>query len=128
MFFRHDPKPDDPKVNPDWQPPTDPVFQCLIQEATLGWVPVYFAAIPMSRLRRFVPSFRPERTQEGDAVVGAIIKRWRAGDFVRMWVYPKGGLFVVSDDYFTLAAAERGQPDFCRCWVLSEIRNDGKAE
>ncbi len=44
-----------------------------------------------------------------------------------MWVYPKGDLFVVADDYFALAAAERGQPDFVPCWVLGEIKN-GKAE
>lgn len=128
MFFKHDPKSDDLKIKPDWQPPTDPVFQYLLQEAALGWVPVYFAAIPLSRLRRFVPTFRPEKTKEGDAVVVAIMKRWRAGNFVHMWVYAKGDLFIVSDDYFTLAAAERGQPDLCPCWVMGEIRNDGKAK
>jgi hypothetical protein len=52
MFFKYDPKPDDPKVNPDWQPPTDSVYQYLFQEALFGCVPVYFAAIPLSRLRR----------------------------------------------------------------------------
>src|SRR5947209_7623809 len=72
MFFKHDPKPDDPKVNPDWQPPSDPLYQYLFQEALFGWVPVYFAAIPLSRLRRFVPSFRPEMTKNCDVIVAAI--------------------------------------------------------
>jgi hypothetical protein len=98
------------------------------QEALFGCVLVYFAAIPLSRLRRFVLSFRPEMTKNGDVIVAAIIKRWREGDFVRMWVYPKGDLFIVSDDYFTLGAAERGRPDFCPLWVLGEVKNDGKAE
>lgn len=128
MFFKRDSKPDDPKTNPDWEPPVDPVYQYLLQEALFGWVPVYYAAIPLSRLRRFVPSFRPETTKNGEAVVAAIMERWRAGEFARMWVYPKGDLFIVSDDYFTLAAAEHGQPDLCPCWVLDEIKNDGKAE
>jgi hypothetical protein len=44
-----------------------------------------------------------------------------------MWVYPKGDIFIVSDDYFTLAAAERGQPDLVPCWVLGKITR-GNAE
>jgi hypothetical protein len=67
-------------------------------------------------------------TKNGDVIIAAIMKRWREGDFVRMWVYRKGDLFIVSDDYFTLAAAERGRPDFCPCWVLGEVKNDGKVE
>jgi hypothetical protein len=43
---------------------------------------------------------------------------WRNGKLQNVWVYPKGELFVASDDYFTLAAAERCQPDFLPCWVL----------
>jgi hypothetical protein len=127
MFTNHRPRPSDPKINPAWEPPTDLVFQYLLQEAALGWVPVYFAAIPLSRLRRFVPSFRPEMSNDGEAVVAAIMGRWRAGEFAYMWVYPKGDLFIVADDYFTLAAAEQGQPDFVPCWVLGGIKN-GKAE
>lgn len=81
MYTKRHPKPNDPKVNPDWESPADSVFQYLIQEAALGWVPVYFAAIPLSRLRRYVPSFRPEMTKDGEAVVAAIMGRWRAGEF-----------------------------------------------
>ena len=35
-----------------------------------------------------------------------------------MWVYPQGELFMVSDDYLALAAAERGQPEVVPCWIL----------
>jgi hypothetical protein len=31
-------------------------------------------------------------------------------------IFANGELFVASDDYYTLAAAERGQPDFLPCW------------
>ena len=122
MFFNRKPKPEEPKINPEWQPPGDPVFQYLLQEAAMGWVQVYFAAIPLSRIKRFAPTFRPESTKDSAAVVAAIMERWRAGDFNKIWVYPKGDLFIASDDYFTLAAAEKGQPDLLPCWVLGELK------
>ena len=124
MFFNRKPKPDEPHINPEWQSPTDPVFQYLLQEAALGWVPVYFAAIPLSRTVRLAPTFRPERTKDGEAVVLSIMEKWRAGEFSNMWVYPNGDKFVVADNYFTLAAAERGQPDLVPCWVLGTVRNE----
>ena len=84
---------------------------------------VYFAAIPLTRIVRFAPTFRPENTKGGDAVVQSIMQQWQAGEFSKMWVYPRGDQFVVADDYFTLAAAERGQPDLVPCWVLGTIQN-----
>lgn len=107
-----------PEVNPDWVPPSDQVFQYLMREAALGSVPVYYAEIPLTRLKRFAPTFHPEKTKDGEKVVTAIMADWRAGQFARMWVYPKGELFIVSDDYFTLAAGESGDPDYMPCWVL----------
>lgn len=111
-------RPDQLTVNPDWKPPSDPVFRHLLEEATSGAIPVYFAAIPPARILRYQAAFRPELTKDGDKVVRAIMDEWRQGGFLPIWVYPKGDLFVASDDYFTLAAAERGEPDFLPCWVL----------
>jgi len=125
MFFKRTPKPEDPQINPSWVPPTDFVFQYLLQEALYGVMPVYFAAVSLPRLRRFAPEFRPERTTGGAAVVRSIQDRWRKGNFQAMWVYPKGDLFIVADDYFTLAAAESGKPDFCPCWILGPVGEHG---
>jgi hypothetical protein len=104
------------------------VFQYLLQEALYGKLPVYFAAVKLARIRRFDPVFRPEKTRDGPEVVSQIMDQWRAGNFGRMWVYPKGKLFIVSDDYFTLAAAEKGQPDFVPCWVLGPVDAEGAAD
>ena len=108
-------------INPQWVPPDDPVFQHLLQEAVDGRLPVYFAAVPLSRLRRHSPSFHPELTHGGSDVVSQIMARWHAGDFAKIWVYPAGQQFVVADDYFVLAAAEKGQPDFLPCWILGNV-------
>jgi hypothetical protein len=107
-----------PAVDPNWEPPNDPVFTHLLEEAVLGSVPVYFAALPTTSVVRFQPTFHPEHAKNGDAVVNAIMDEWRRGNFRPIWVYPKGNLFIASDDYFTLAATERGKPDFVPCWVL----------
>lgn len=105
-------------VNPAWKPPDDPLFVSLLERAIEDNVLVYFAAVPLARVVRYDPAFRPERTENGDAVVQAIMNDWRSGNFQKVWVYPSGDSFIVSDDYFTLAAAERGQPDFLPCWIL----------
>lgn len=115
----------DPVGGNQWTPPDDPVFQYLLQEALYGHLPIFFAAVSLPRVRRYAPDFRPERTEEGPAVVQQIINRWRKGDTPYCWVYPKGELFILSDDYFTLAAAELGQPDFIPCWVLGHPSPDG---
>lgn len=127
MIFKYDPKPDDPKVSPDWQAPT---IRC-----TNNFFKKHYSVASPSISRQFHcpargvrPSFRPDMSKNGDVIVAAIMKRWREGDFVRIWFYPKGDLFIVSDDDFTLAAAERGRTDFCPCWVLGEIKNDEKVE
>lgn len=118
MFFKPKSAPDEPGINPAWQPPDDPVFAYLMQEALYGALPVWFAAVPLPRVRRFDPTFRPENTEHGPDVVAQIMAKWRAGEFAKLWIYPKGDLFIASDDYFTLAAAEKGQPDYLPCWIL----------
>jgi hypothetical protein len=102
----------------DWRPPRDPIFGYLLEQACLGALPVYFAAVPTARVVRHDPAFRPERSPDGEKVVQRLMADWREGKFHNLWVYPRGDLFVCSDDYFTLAAAERGQPDYLPCWVL----------
>ena len=97
-----------PKVTPGWAPPDDLVFQYLLREAVAGHVPVYFASVPIQRLQRFSPGFHPETTEGGAEVVAAIMSRWRAGDFAKMWVYPDGDHFVVADDYFTWRQPKQG--------------------
>ena len=118
---------DDLQVNAEWEPPPDEIFQYLLQEAALGRVPLYFAAVPLARLKRFAQEFHPENTPDGPNVVAQIMQRWRVGEFSKMWVYQKGDDFIVSDDYFTLAAVEIGQPDFVPCWILGNITS-GNAE
>jgi hypothetical protein len=124
IFKTQSPHPGQPEVNTDWKPPTDPVFQYLLQEALIGTLEVFFAAVPLLRVKRYSPQFRPENSSEGREVIAQITAEWRRGEFKKLWVYPKGDLFVSADDYFTLAAAEAGEPDFLPCWVLGRPRTD----
>lgn len=104
-----------------WKPPSDPIFQHLLSEASVtGRVPVHGIIVSPGRVVPFDPMFHPETTEEGGRVVAAIIREWQAGRPARMWVYPCGDLFVASDDYFTLAAIRRGQPDSIACFCLGK--------
>jgi hypothetical protein len=104
----------------DWTPPRDAVLAYLLLEALAGELPVYVGAVPLGRLRRFRDDFRPERTTDGERLVRAIFEQLRADALPRLWVYPRGDVFMVSDDYLTLAAAERGG-DLVPCWILGPV-------
>lgn len=112
-------------VNNEFKPPDDPLFAYLLDETIAGRVPVYFASIPLKIIRPFAPDFHPETHPIGKEMVEAITADWREGHFHFMWVYPKGGHFVMSDDYLTFASAVQGQPDFMPCWVLGDPRLPG---
>jgi hypothetical protein len=59
-------------------------------------------------------------------VVAQIMAQWRAGNMSKLSlsVYPTGDLFIVPEEYFRLAAAEAGQPDWLPFWVLGPFRRD----
>lgn len=102
-------------------PPHDPVFQHLLSEAAVtGRVPVWGIVVSPARVVPFDPTHRPEETGDGPAIVAAITREWKAGRPVQPWVYPRGDLFVASDDYHALAAIRRGRPDFIACQCLGE--------
>jgi hypothetical protein len=48
---------------------------------------------------------------------------WQAGNFSKLWVYPDGSTYVMSDDYITFYAAQEGQPDFLPCFILGETED-----
>ena len=111
-----------PGRSDDLTPPRDAVLDYLLREALAGALPVYAGAVPVARLRRFREDFRPERTFGGERVVRAIFAQWGADAAPRLWVYPRGDVFMVSDDYLALAAAERGTAELVPCWILGPVR------
>jgi len=103
---------------PELVPPTDAVFNYLLEEAVTGRLPVYFAAIPLEMVWPFAPDFDMEAHPIGKQMVDATYAAGCQGHIQKMWVYPRDDHFVAPDDYATLAAARRGEPDFVGCWVL----------
>lgn len=102
-------------------PPDDLVFQYLLSEAaTTGRIPVWGIVVSSERLVAFDPTFHPEDERDGSAIVAAIIREWNAGRPAQPWVYPRGDMFVVADDYFALAAIRHGRPETVACQCLGE--------
>ena len=52
------------------------------------------------------------------------MNRWRENDFSFVWLYPRDGRFVLSDDYVTWAAIKRGSPDVVPAWILGMPPNN----
>jgi hypothetical protein len=111
---------DDLRLLPGLAPVLDQRFLALADQALVGDLPVYFAAIPLSLIRPFDAAYDPAAHPVGEAAIRQVMAEWTAGSFTPAWVYPATGAYVVSDDYIVLDAARRGQPDFLPCWVLGE--------
>ena len=111
-------------LSPDqpFAPPADAVFQHLLSEAAVnGSVSVYGVVLSPARLVPFDPTFKPEQfSAEGPSIIAAILARWDAGHPPQPWVYPRGNTFVVSDDYFSLAAIRKAAVDSIACQCLGE--------
>lgn len=102
------------------KPLEDKVFTYLLEQAVAGVIPVYYGAVPFIMIRPFDEGYRPEAHPVGKAAVDAIIQDWSEGKFQKVWVYPKGNHFILSDDYIVYAAAQQGQPDYLPCWILGK--------
>ena len=118
----------DLKVNEEFAPKPDPVFNHLIAEATKGRLPVYLAVISMRSLKRCDVTHRPELTVSGKQYVAQIIEMWSEDAAWPMWVYPSDDKFIASDDYFTFAAYEQAQLDQAVCYVLGTPDGESVAD
>ena len=90
-----------------FRPPTDPVFAYLYDRLSIGELPLFQGEVAIDMIDPFAPDFRPWDYQKGKGAFQFMLHRIKAGTRSAMWVYPKGGRFVVSDDYFTLEAARQ---------------------
>ena len=59
----------------------------------------------------------------GRQAVDAMKRNWLTGNFSKLWVYPDGSNYAMSDDYITFYAAKEGQPDFLPCFILGETED-----
>lgn len=105
-------------VSHSLKPPDDPVYGYLLEEAAKGRVPVFFAAVPLNLIRPYAPEFHPENVPGGKQALEALVAHSQGGKLQYIWVYLRQEHFVMSDDYFTFAAALKLQPDFLHCMVL----------
>ncbi len=117
----------DLKVNEEFAPKADRVFNHLLFEAVKGRTPVHFAVIAFEHLKRFDATHRPELTVSGKHFVAQIVEAWPEGQPWPMWVYPSGDKFIASDDYFTFAACEQERLDYVPCYVLGTPDGEGVA-
>ena len=112
--------PKDLSPHPELTPPHDPVLAYLLARALEGHIEVYFAAIPLGMIEPFSTAFDPRKQPLGRRLVDAVVAEWRQGQMHHMWVYPRDGKFIMSDDYMTYYACIEGNPEMVPCWVLGK--------
>jgi hypothetical protein len=115
----------DVSVDLDHETPCDAVFQDLFVRAQLGHQPVYFGQVPIELIDAFDPDFHPEETPLGREMTAGCLAASLRGDLEGIWVYPRDGRYVSSDDYLPLAAVRLAQAaglaEYVPCYVLGDL-------
>jgi len=115
----------DIKPYPGMEPHTDSKFIKLFKLAITGKIPTYFAKIPIHLIQLFDQSFLP-KTQPGREKAirhhGYSIDQ-QEGPAV--WVYPKDGMFILSDDYFAYQAYRATNAEFLPCFIMGNAPMTG---
>ena len=101
-----------------FEPPSDPIFQYLLEQAWWGSVLVYAAEVSLKSVRRFDSNWRRERLPDGIPAMKEVMRTIGEGHLSRPWVCPKADHFVLSDDYFTLACLELLKEESMLVWHL----------
>jgi len=116
----------DPKtivLDNQFKPPSDDTFDTLFTLAIQGDLNVYFGVVPLGLIKPFSDTFKFAQAPNGQEIIDSIVAEALRGNFAKIWIYEKGDLFVMSDDYATYEACLQGQPDYVPCWVLGRPRN-----
>jgi len=107
-------------------PKQDPKFISLFKGAVGREVPTYFAQIPLRLIRPFdevfLPQYRHPDGQLGVQIMTNLINLEKAP---ALWVYPEGGVFVLSDDYHAYEAYRDAQTEYLPCYVMGEPTTSG---
>lgn len=106
----------------EYRPKNDDIFSVLFKTAYDGYLVTYSANIPIESIRLFDKNFIKNAYKLDSNQVESSInsqEEWiECEDGNPLWVYPKDGVFVLSDDYFLYEAYRRLGYDFLPCLVL----------
>lgn len=102
----------------DHPPPRDEVFTYLLGQALCGQVEIFFAAVPMSLIEPFDRNYDPAEDERMKKAIHIVFKNWSSGGVLPVWLYPRDDKYILSDDYVTFAAAQKGQPDYLPAYIL----------
>ena len=119
------------KSDPATAPKSDETLLRLIREAVEGKVPIYLAVIPLARCVPFDPDYSADVHPTITALTEAMAEQLRDLDSGQpsppppMLVYPRGGSFVVADDYPTLFAYLQSEWTYAAAAVLGKPEGEG---
>jgi hypothetical protein len=101
----------------------------LFKNAYNGKLQAHFANIPIESIKLFDNKFfaRAKKFDREEVELSICIQEEYIlnEDEIFLWVYPKNGDFILSDDYFSYEAFRRLEFDFLPCIVLGEPEAPG---
>ena len=106
-----------------FKPPHDEIFDTLFGLAIQDDLKVYFAAIPIGLIKPFSDKFKIAANPRGQQLIDSIISDAARGSFRYIWVYERGGIYVMSDDYLIYEAFLQMKSDYVPCWTFGKPRN-----
>ena len=109
-------------------PKVDPVFIELFKRALSGDLPTYLGCIPLRLIHPFDREYCTDDIPDGRRVSRKMERKIDLESAPAVWVYPKDGIFILSDDYFAYAALRNSRMKSAACFILggplsSEVEN-----
>ena len=108
------------KHHAELSPRTDPMFSKLFKLALNGKVPTYFANIPFRLVHPFDKQYCPQDHPDGRGIVHQMESGIAVDNAPTIWVYPKDGIFILSDDYLAYTALRNARMELLPCYVMGE--------
>ena len=106
--------------NPKSQALKDPIFQNLLKLASEGKIPTYYGEIPKRFIWPFDEYFDPYSHEEGMIEVQVMLDLIDDREPPVIWVYPKYGMFIMSNDYHAFAAFHEADKEYLPCFILGD--------
>ncbi len=108
----------DVSAHPELQPKVDQHFKVLFKLAVNEKIPTYFGQVPLRLIRPFDASFLPQFHPDGEQGIQFMANRIDLENPPSVWVYPKEGMFILSDDYHAYEAFRVAHAEHLPCYIL----------
>jgi len=115
----------DIKPYPGMEPKKDSNFIKIFKLAITGEIPTYYAKVPIHLIQLFDQRFLLKDKPGREKAIRHLGHSIDQQEGPAVWVYPKDGMFILSDDYFAYQAYRATNAEFLPCFIMGNAPMTG---